>query len=503
MNGEERGLPESGGDVARRQFLAAAALVSAPFLATVACGRPPAVADAVSLPDFRRVGDPDDSAALARAFATGRPVHAPAGRGSGPGGHYLVGNDVSATLPSGATLFGDGMDRTVIARSQASSHPFILFCDSGSPDPARNVARLRFHDLTFADDVVKLGFSEFSYLVMLSGVSDVRFDRVGFRGFRGDGLHLGSGVVLGTERHNRAITVSDCTFDGVNANNRNGISVIDVDGFVVERSCFTNISRRGDGTAGPGDPMNPATGLAQPGAIDFEPNGDAFAVIRDVVIRENSFVGGGGFAVALLLPPNDAVRTPQRSILIEDNIIRDRAGGFEAFGFAGNNALTSKRPYTITIRNNLVERCDKPFIVSGIRGMALTANRFRDCRGHAELGYQAANAEVTLTANLFERVGGPAPGFALWIRAGTNIALLDNHFVDAGASGSRGGIAIAVVAGTVRGLTLRGNRFRNVQGRMGQAATVFSDARVDQASLRLEGNDTLGLPLTQALNPPR
>lgn len=491
-----------GGLLARRQFIAAAAVVPTALLATAACGTAQA-SDAVSLPDFRRAGDLDDTAALARAFATGRPVYAPAGRGKGPDGRYLVGNDASATLPQGATLFGDGRDKTIIARSDAAKHPFILHCDSGSPDPARNISGLRFRDLTFVDDVARLGFSEFSYLVMLNGVSDVRFERVGFRGFRGDGLHLGSSTTSRVERHNKGITVTDCVFDGLNSNNRNAISVIDADGLVIEKSAFINVTRRGDGTPVPGDPMNPATGLAQPGAIDLEPNGDAFAIVRNVVIRDNRFNGGGGFAVALLLSSNDVLRTPQRGIVIERNVIKDRFGAFEAFGFPGNGAVTSNRTYDIMIRNNQVERCEKPFIVSGIRGITLVGNHFRDCHGHAELGYQSANAQATLADNIFERVGGAAPGFSLWIREGVDIALTGNRFIDAGAPGGRGGVAIAVVGGTVRGLTLRRNQFRNAEGRTGQAVQVFKEATIEQASLRTEDNETIGLPLAQALNPAR
>lgn len=484
----------------RRQVVAAMVLV--PMLATAACGKT-ATANSVSLPDFRQPGDADDTAALARAFASGKPVHAPAGRGSGSDGRYLVGNDASALLPSGAKLFGDGLDKTIFARSDVSKSPFIMHCDSGSPDPTRNITGLRFHDLSFVDDVAHLGFSEFSYLVMLNGVSDVHFDRVGFRGFRGDGLHLGSSVTAGVERHNQGITVRDCIFDGVNANNRNAISVIDVDGLIVEKSRFVNVTRRGDGSPGPGDPMNPATGLGQPGAIDLEPNGDVFAIVRNVIIRDNRFTGGGGFAVALLLSSNDVLRNAQRNILIERNIIRDRAGGFEAFGFAGNAAMTSDRAYNIVIRNNQVERCDKPFIISGIRAVTIVGNQFRDCRGHAELGYQTANAQAMVADNLFERVGGLAPGFALWIREGEDISLVGNRFIDAGIPGGRGGVAIAVVAGTVRGLTMRANSFQNVEGRTSQAVQVFKEAQVDQASLRIEGNETLGIPITQALNPPR
>ena len=487
--------------VSRRRLIVVAMLLPAPLLSTEACGAV-VPSDAASLPDFRRLGDPDDTAALARAFATGRPVHAPAGQGSGTDGRYLIGNDATASLPAGANLFGDGLDRTVIARAPGP-RPFILHCDSGSPDPARNIAGLRFRDLTFADDVLQLGFSEFSYLVMLNGVSDVRFDRVGFRGFRGDGLHLGSSVTSKVERHNVDMMVSDCVFDGVNANNRNAISVIDADRLVIARSHFVNVSRRGDGTAGPGDPMRPATGLAQPGAIDLEPNGDAFSIIRNVVIRDNLFVGGGGFAVAVLLPPNDSVRVPQQGIIIENNMIRDRVGAFEAFGYAGDDAANSQRSYNIVIQGNKVNRCKKPFIISGIRGITIADNQFCDCSGHAELGYRALNVAVTLSGNVFERVGSLAPGFALWLRDGDQIMIADNDFIDAGTPDSTAGTAIAVVSGTLRNLTLRGNHFRAPRGRMTQAAAVFQGARVVQSSLRLNGNEQLGVPLIQALNPPR
>lgn len=487
-------------NLSRRDLISAiGGLASASFLATASCGAAPA-ADTASLPSFRKPDDPDDTAALMRALATGLPVHAPAGGGSGRGGVYLVGSEADANLPSGAALFGDGQGKTVIVRSTVTQRPFILHCDSKSADPARNIARLRFRDLTFADDVVRLGFSEFSYLVMLNGVSDVRFDRVEFRGFRGDGLHLGSSVTSQTERHNRKIIVSDCTFNGINSNNRNAITVIDVDDLLIERSQFRNVTRKGDGTPTVGNPMDPATGLGQPGAIDLEPNGDPFTIIRNVVIRENRFVGGGGSAVAMLLTPNDVVRVATQTILIEQNIICDRASAFQAFGYNGDGALKG-RPYDLTIRNNRVDRCDKPFIISGIGGVEVQDNQFRDCAGHAELGYRGVNVDIALTGNLFERVGIGSPGYALWLRDAQGLRIEGNDFVDAGPAGGRSGIAIAVIEGVIRELAMAGNRFSSPQGRMAQTIAVFKDARVDQTTLRLGTNQTIGIPLRQALAP--
>ena len=462
----------------RRRFVAAA-VCAAPL--TAAC----AATGEVLLPDFRKAGERDDTAALARAFATGRPVRAPAGGGAGPGGRYLIGNDAAATLPAGASLTGDGIGKTIIAKLPAK--PFILHADSKSASPARNIAALRFADLSFEDDPAR-PFSEYSYLLMLSGVSDVAFDRVGFRGWRGDAIHLGSSTTSKTERHNLQVAVRDCLFDGVDANNRNAISVIDCAGLTIERSRFLNCSRPGNGGASPEDPRNPRTGVAMPGAIDLEPNADAFAVVRDVVIRNNEFRGGGGYAVALYLRPNDQVRTPQANILIADNRIADRDGGFAATGFPGDGAVNGPT-YGIVVRNNQVQRCAKPFLIGGIRGITVDANGFEDCAGAGEIGYAATAADVRVTGNRFVRVGSAVVPYALWVRDTNRADIAGNLFDDCGAPGGTKGIAVGFVGGTQRRLRFAANRFRASTGRMEQAVTVFRDARIDRASLQVRDND--------------
>ena len=471
---------------ARRSLLAAMVAAPATLVFARACAAAPAEADTVSLPDFRRPGDRDDGAALARAFASGRPVHAPAGKGSGPGGRYVVGNDGDSQLPSGATLTGDGIGRTVFVRSYTGPFAFILHCDSGSPDVRRNITGLRFRDLSFEDDVAR-GFEPYSYLVMLNGVTDVVFERVAFRGFRGDGLHLGSGTVSKVERHNVDVVVRDCIFDGINANNRNGISIIDGSDVVIERCRFRNTTRQGDGTLGNGDPHKPLTGLGQPGSIDIAPNADDFAIIRDIVVRGNHFTGGGGYAVSMLLLPNKDVRVPISGITIEGNVIENRYGGFDAFGFRGDGAMQSDRGYAITVRDNTVRGCEKPFIANGMRGLTITGNRFVDCTGHAELGYDSALANVTLSNNLFERVGGPQ-GNALWVRGGADVAITGNRFVDAGAAGRRDGISVAFVTGAMRRYAFSGNIFTSPTGRTAQPVLLFQDAKLDRGTLRLGDN---------------
>ncbi len=443
----------------------------------------PPAADAVALPDFRRNGDADDTAAFFRAAATGRTVHLPARGGMGPGGRYLIGSGVRDQLPPGCTVSGDGMGETVIARSNRPGTSFVFFCDSGSADPARNRTGLSFSDLTIEDDVARLGFAEYSYLVMLNGATDASFRRVGFRGFRGDGLHLGSGIVLGQERHNRRVTVGECVFDGVNANNRNAISVIDCDGLVIERSQFLNCTRYGDGSLGAGDPMNPRTGLGMPGPIDLEPNDDGFPVVRDVVIRDNLFRGGGGYAVCLNLRVNARLRVPQRNIRITGNTITDRDGGLITFGFAGDEAIRSGPDYDVQVSGNTVRRCRTPFILNGMRGLTLADNIFADCAGRAEIGNVAGNARITLRGNSFLRCGAEEPGYTLWVRASDRLTLADNLFEDCGiAKGRRFGVALALVQGRITNLSLDANRFTSPTGRMTVAAMAFREAQLDRAT---------------------
>lgn len=454
---------------------------------------------AVSLPSLRRPGDKDDSAAFRRAAASGRPIHAPAGKGSGPGGRYIIGSSAKDNLPSGLTLFGDGRGKTVLRISRDT--PFVLHADSGSADPKRNITGLRFRDLDFEGEVEARGFAEFEYLVMLNGVTDVRFDRVGFVGFRGDGFHLGSSVTSKTERHNRDVVVADCVFDGINANNRNAISIIDVERMTIERSTFLDCTRVGDGTVNAGDPFKPETGLAMPGPIDIEPNADRFAIVRDVTIRANRFRGGGGFAVALHPLPNDFVATPQRGIRVIDNIVEDRVGGIDMTGYVNDVAMQpGSAPYDVTISGNSVTRCKTPFRISGVRGLTMTGNRFADCTDRAEFNNTAPVAAVTASRNRFERIGSDAFPYGLWLRTLDGLVLSENEFVDCGGPGRRDGAAIAIVAGAPRDLVLKGNRFSSPQGRMNQSLQLFRDATFSRKQIALSGNvSTLNGPSLQAV----
>lgn len=445
---------------------------------------------AVSLTAYRLPGDRDDSESLFRAAASGHAIHAPAGGGSGPEGRYMIAMTAEDDLPSGFTLFGDGIGKTIFSRSYARQAPFLLHADSRSADPRDNLTAFHLRGFSLEDDVVKRGFSEFDYLVMLSGVTGAVIEQVEFRGFRGDGLYIGSSTIRAQERHNRDVRVAACRFDGINANNRNAISIVDCDGMEIEDCDFVNVSRTGG--PGPADPMNPRTGPQMPGAIDVEPEDTGFARVRNITIRGNRFSGGGGYAVTLNLLPGSSATAPNQGFRIEGNEVSDRWGGFSAGGFAGDAALSDgAQPFAITVSDNAVRRCEKPFLFDGMRGLAVARNRFSDCAQQGELGYRAANAEVTLAGNVLERIGH-AQGFGLWIRQTDQLRIVDNDFIDCGLRDGSRGIPIAFVDGVSRHVAILGNRIENRTGRTTEASTIFRDARLDRSTLKIDGNRIVG-----------
>lgn len=433
---------------------------------------------AAVLPNFRRPGDRDDTAALLRAAATGRPVHAPAGR-------YAIAMTAADDLPGGFAFFGDGADRTIIARSYARSAPFILHADSRSARNADNLRGFRLQGLSFEDDVVTRGYSEFDYLVMLSGITGALIEDCAFRGFRGDALYLGSSTQRSVERHNASVTVRGCRFDGVNGNNRNAISVLDCDGLTIQDCEFINVGRTGGPAAF--DPYDPNTGTQNPGAIDIEPEATGFARVAGVAIRGNRFSGGGGYAVTMNLFANgyDGLAS---GITISDNHIADRSGAFSAIAAPSRVGSPGQ---TIIINGNIVERCDKPFLIDRIDGLQMARNRFADCPGHAEIGWQGGTTNVAIVENQFERLG-VSNGYAVWIREADGLRLEGNEFIDCGKRDGSLGIPLAFVSGTSRDVNFVGNSFVDRTGRTTEASTVFSGASIDRRSMQAHDNRLVG-----------
>jgi len=155
---------------------------------------------------------------------------------------------------------------------------------SHQQDDSESIKNIKISGVKFETDVQKVGFDELMHQITAHGVSNFSLDNCSFTGFLGDGVAINAGTDYRFNRnaYNKNITIYNCKFDGVNKDNRQGISIYYSDGFLIENCSFKNITR--------GD---------MPGAIDIEPNSET-QVSRNGIIRNCSFENIGGLGAVTI-----------------------------------------------------------------------------------------------------------------------------------------------------------------------------------------------------------
>ena len=246
-----------------------------------------------------------------------------------PTGNYRV---KGLLLKSNTYIVGDGIDKSILTQTAAEilSAPFILSIYDSTRTEQVTIENVTVSGLTLNGKVESLGFLEYKALLVATGVNNLNINNTKFLGFRGDGLNLSGYVFIGgveprIERHNTNVRVSNCIFDGVTMNNRNGISIIDCDGLLVDGCGFRNITRTN-----------------MPGAIDFEPDQD-WCVVLNSTIKNCSFENIGGIGGIIMLSP----------------LVRSYAPPYST---TNPNLYANLKviPHNFTIENNTLQNC--PFI---------------------------------------------------------------------------------------------------------------------------------------------
>jgi hypothetical protein len=287
----------------RRAFLVSLCEVAAAG-AAVSAAHASAQGRAVSVKRFGAVGNgaADDSAAIQAAINEaagmgGAVVHVPAGV-------YQV---HGLRLRSRVRLLGEGRYATVLRETTGTSYLLSVNPgNEGSPDPSLNQHDIEIARIAFEGPVAAMGFAEHQHLLNFNGVTRLHVHDCAIRGFRGDGIYLGSGNVAGLERHNVDVRVSGNEFDGVNGDNRNGLSVIDGESVVISNNRFVRCSRS-----------------TMPGPIDVEPDGYPFQRISNIAIEENRFedCGGNIAKIAVHVPVPEAFVGSIGNLRIARNIV--------------------------------------------------------------------------------------------------------------------------------------------------------------------------------------
>ncbi len=216
----------------------------------------------------------DCTQAVKAALLAARTIYLPAGTYRSDFGSVTDTPSAILTIPDGTHFEGAG--EATVWKPYTITARGCIGTESGAAGAWSE--GIRFSNIKFLGSIAANGHYEQAHLLFLSGVKRVLIEKCFFEGPRGDGIYIGSGFG-GVERHNYDVTIRDCVFDGIlygATGGRNGVSVIDVDGMVIEGCTFRNWSR---------DDM--------PGSIDFEPN-DTYHLTKNIRISANTFSACGG-----------------------------------------------------------------------------------------------------------------------------------------------------------------------------------------------------------------
>lgn len=379
--------------------------------------------DTVSVKDFGAVGNgiADDTDAIQAALNSGATkVYVPAGT-------YRVG---IVYVNSNQEFFGDGAASVLQALDATTNSQYIVATyaySGGTSNPADNKRNIYIHDLKLDGRRRDLGGQQFVHAMTINATSDMVVERVVFYDFRGDGCYVGSGTTSGIERHNLNVTFRDCMFDGVGKYSRNGLSVIDCDGIVVDACTFQNIG-------------NPTLSQSV-GGIDFEPN-NTFNIYRHAKITNCVFKD--------IDTTNTAGVTFFNSQQVGDNIYDWLVDGcsfincYWGIATSSKNKTPSSDPDSLAITNCTFRNSKLEDIrVDGLKDVVIANNSFSLYPKNSS-SYRGAI-----------KVGAPASGLP---EPGIDVKIVNNSF-----SGLRPQFG-AVQVWSVRGLRVDNNSFEDIQG---------------------------------------
>jgi hypothetical protein len=330
-------------------------------------------------------GKTDDTAAFKQCISAARKIYLPPGTYLTNFGESAYNPAYITHLPSGTSFRGAG-SRTIWKPQNPNSRGCVGTDSAGPGAWSEDIA---FSEIHFEGDVLDHGLDERAHLLYLSGVRRVRVENCTFRGMRGDGLYIGSGFGGGPnyERHNFDVRVRHCEFDGLNNENRNGVSVIDVDGMLIEGCAFVRNSAK-----------------TMPGSVDFEPD-ESYSVIRNVTITANKFEQCSGKAGHILFDCGHVPNSHFTNVTIEGNEFHGNNGvllNMSTIKSAAHAALVASPNNVVVSRNRFIDVLAAFYKGPGLaRGVSFTDNSIISSLpggGRILIGKQGPTASGSTTA---------------------------------------------------------------------------------------------------------
>lgn len=377
---------------------------------------------------------------------------------------------LSVSIPANSVIRGAGVGKTTL-RQISGANDLMHVADPGAPGSF--TSNITITDLTMQGTVTTDGFQPVLHLFFTQGASELTIERCAFLGARGDAIYIGTGNERGQaptlERHNRNVRIRNCFIDGQgdgtgagainsgNKNGRNGVSVIDCQGFYLENTYFTRCSQQ-----------------TMPGPIDIEPDSSGtpngvLAIISDINVRGNLLVNnfGQGLINVNLHAAQSSMTVPVRRINILENYCD---GGNLTFtvGISLNSTTTiapTDAPHDIAVRDNFVRNVQNPFLVQGISRVRFEGNWF----GETTIGGNITDSANTKTCidvefhrNTFYKVAqdNTSGGTAVYCYGTTRLKFTQNLFHTYGKANNTANYAIDFVgAGAQSDIVVEDNTF--------------------------------------------
>jgi hypothetical protein len=189
-----------------------------------------------------------------------------------PAGVYAL--TAKLRVHSNVTVFGDGLDRTVLRWAPGVAHDHMM----SNANLADGNVNIQIRDVMLDGQGAPGGQPDCCFGLRLANVRDSYVFNVGVIGHRKDGIYLGRGGSGGAVN----VRVSGCL---VGLNGRNGISLVDGDGVTIEH-CHVENNNLADKVAG----------------IDIEPD-EGLTVTNTKLIA--NVVNGHEVGIKLHVPSTD------------------------------------------------------------------------------------------------------------------------------------------------------------------------------------------------------
>ncbi|MDR3564719.1 MAG: hypothetical protein P4N59_25255 [Negativicutes bacterium] len=323
---------------------------------------------------------------------------------------------------------------------------------------------------------------EHTMMLCFNGINNSVLRNIWIYKFNGDGIYFaGSYAASGNsiyQVHNQNIFMENLWIDGYNWNNRNGMSIEDMDGFTGKNLWFMNDSQ-------PGEPT---------GMIDFEPNNTAWTVLKNIDIDgyHGRMVGAGAGCINLKIQANNPPPTniKFRNVDIDGvlwggsvfnfnyGLASDPTDGVVGESLSNDILVDTFRVSNTSLWNYYGADSPHPFTFNGspitaegMKGVRITRGEFIDIGGSPSLiGYSAAGTkaiDVEVNDVKFKRVGmSQAQEAFMWGNV-SKFRVLKSTFTDCGKNTN---IATIVVPfATINGSTTIVPNYSNINN--GDAVT--------------------------------